>query len=309
MSSLPVSDVPVMPDFVSGTHAFRHNLHTALACLARLRVPASRIHIKPVGKQGVPAGVIVKQSPEAGALLDGGIQLDVAGMGFYHDLPVAMWDSGGEAEPGTRELLESLDDPLQKLTHWIYEGASLLRLAPGNLAAAAKWISLFGLVPEEWPRKHWYNLALLLLELPEIAGSEEAVRFALDRVFGLPVSSSAFRSSLAVLKKSSRTQLGEGASRLGIDLIVGDAFYDLAHLRIDIGPVSLERYEEYVDGSGRQLLNRVLALVLPFHMDYELHWIVLDPKQPPRLGIAEQNCRLQVNSYLGAGQRLAEHTL
>ena len=302
MSSHPVLPAPVMPDFVSGTHAFRHNLHTALACLGRLHVPLSRIHIKPAGLQAFAPGTVVKQMPEAGALLDGNIYLEVSGTGFYHDLPVAMWDSGGEAEPGTLEILEPLDDPLQKLTHWIYEGASLLRLAPGNLAAAARWIAFFGLAPEEWPREYWYSLALLLLELPAIAGSEEAIRFALGRVFNLPVSSTTFRSSLAVLKDSARTQLGRRSSRLGMDFIVGDAFQDLAHIRIEIGPVSLSRHEEYVAGSRRKLLDRLLALVLPVYMDYELHWIVLDPKQPPRLGIAEQNCRLQINSYLGAGR-------
>jgi Type VI secretion, TssG len=309
MSSLPIPSIAVMPDFVSGTHAFHHNMHTALACLARLHIPASRIHIKPTGPQGVPPGTIVRQKPEAGTPLDGNVHLEVAGTGFYQNLPVAMWDSGGEAELGTRELLEPLDDPLQKLVHWIYEGASLLRLAPGNLAAAARWISLFGFAPEEWPRSHWYDLALLLLELPEIAGSEEAVRFALDRVFSLPVSSTIFRSSLAVLKDSARTHLGRNSSRLGVDFIVGDAFHDLAHIRIDIGPVSLSTYEEYAGGGGQKLLGRLLALVLPVYTDYELRWIVLDPVQPPRLGIAEQNCRLQVNSYLGAGYLQPEHRL
>jgi hypothetical protein len=301
MSAHPVLPFPVMPDFTSGTHAFQHNLHTALVCLARLQVPFSRIHIKPAGVQGVAPGTVVRQMPEAGVSLDGHIYLEVAGTGFYHDLPVAMWDSGGEAEPGTREILEPLDDPLQKLTHWIYEGASLLRLASGNLAAAARWIALFGFAPEEWPREYWYNLALLLLELPSIAGSEEAIKFALERVFHLPVSSTTFRSSLAVLKDSARTQLGKKSSRLGMDFIVGDAFHDLAHIRIEIGPISLSRYEEYVSGSRRKLLDRLLTMILPLYMDYELHWVVLDPKQPPRLGVAEQNCRLQINSYLGAG--------
>lgn len=302
MSSHPAPIAPAMPDFVSGTHAFRHNLHTALACLARLHVPVSRIHIKPAGLQGVAPGTVVKQIPEAGTLLNGNIYLEVAGTGFYHDLPVAMWDSGGEVEPGTREILEPLDDPLQKLAHWIYEGASLLRLAPGNLAAAARWIAFFGLTPEEWPREYWYNLALLLLELPAIAGSEKAIALALDRVFDLPVSSITFRSSLAVLKDSVRTQLGRKSCRLGMDFIVGDAFQDLAHIRIEIGPVPLSRYEEYFGGSRRKLLDRLMDLILPVYMDYELHWVVLDPKQPPRLGIAEQNCRLQINSYLGAGR-------
>jgi predicted component of type VI protein secretion system len=229
------------------------------------------------------------------------IELQVAGPAFHHSLPVAMWDSGGEAEPGTRELLEVLDDPLEKLTHWMYEGASLLRLAPDNLAACARWISLFGIAPEEWPRSLWYRLALLLLDLPSIAGSEEAVKTALERVLGLPVNSSSFRHSLAVLKHPTKTRLGERASRIGLDFIVGDAFYDMAHLRVEIGPVPLATYEKYLGSEGRDLLDRLLALVLPVHLDYELRWVVLDPEQAPRLGIAERNCRLQINSYLGKG--------
>ncbi len=299
MSTSALSLPRVMPDFVSGTHGFQHNLHSALACLARLQVPVSRIHIRPVGWHSVPSGTVVGQSPQPGDPLEGIIQLQIAGPAFHHSLPVAMWDSGGEAEPGTRELLEALDDPLVKLTHWMYEGASLLRLSPDNLAACARWLTLFGVSPEQWPRSLWYKLALLLLELPSIAGSRQAVSIALDRVLDLPVKSSEFRSSLAVLKHPTRTRLGEKASQLGLNFIVGDAFYDMAHLRVEIGPVSLPTYEKYLRAEGRELLDRLLMLVLPVHLDYELHWIVLDPEQPPRLGIAEKNCRLQINSYLG----------
>lgn len=309
MSGPLTSTAMFMPDFVSGTHGFQHNLHSALACLARLHVPVSRIHIKPVGWHSVPTGTVIGQSPEPGKPLEGNIYLQVAGPAFHHSLPVAMWDSGGEAEPGTRELLEALDDPLEKLTHWMYEGASLLRLAPDNLAACARWINLFGLAPEQWPRSLWYKLALLLLDLPSVAGSNEAVRTALERVLELPVGSSGFRNSLAVLKHPTKTRLGARASRLSLDFIVGDAFYDMAHLRIEIGPVPLGTYEKYVTGEGRELLDRVLALVLPVHLDYEVRWIVLDPKQAPRLGFAEQNCRLQINSYLGHVHGFSESRL
>ncbi|HEX3437331.1 MAG TPA: type VI secretion system baseplate subunit TssG [Pseudacidobacterium sp.] len=309
MSSQPILTSLIMPDFISGGHAFRHDLHSALACLARLQVPVSRIHIQPIGWHSVPTGTIVGQAPAAGQPLEGDIHLQIAGAAFHHSLPVAMWDSGGEAEPGTREMLEALDDPLEKLGHWMYEGASLLRLSPDNLAACARWINLFGLAPEDWPRSLWYKLALLLLDLPAVAGSEEAVRIAFERVLNLQVRATAFRRSLAVLKHPTKTRLGTRASRLALDFIVGDAFHDMAHLRAEIGPVSLATYEKFVNGDGAKLLERVLSLVLPVHMDYELRWIVLDPEQAPRLGFAEHNCRLNINSYLGSARTQRDLTL
>lgn len=294
----------VMPDFVSGTHAFRHHLHSAMACLDFLRVPPSRISIRAVGRCSFPDGAIVGQSPRPGAPLAGDVRLDVAGASFHHYLPVALWDSGGDAEPGTRELLEVLDDPLKKLSHWMYEGASLLRLAQDNLAACARWISLFGFVPEEWPRTLWYRLALLLLDLPAVAGSENAARTALERVFDLPVRASCFRSSVTMLRLPATTRLGVQASRPGVDFILGDSFQDIARLRVEVGPVPLDVYEYYACGDGARLVNRLLALVLPLHQDYELGWLMPDPAQPPRLGIAERNCRLGLNSYLGSAQNM-----
>lgn len=291
----------VMPDFISGNHAFSHDVHSALACLARLDVPANRIHIKASGWHGVPAGTVVAQHPAPGGMVDETITLEVAGASFHHALPVAMWESGGEAEPGTRELLEVFDDPLQKLHHWMHEGGSLLRIAPDNYAACARWINLFGLLPEDWPREMWYRLVLLLLDLPKLESGEAGIRRALERIPGLPLKGVSFQRSLAVLDDRNTSRLGSCASRLGVDLVVGDAFEDLAHLRIEIGPVDLDTYDRYAEGSGRHLLDRVLALVLPFHLDYEIRWAVLDASRAPQLGIAGCNARLGINSHLGSG--------
>jgi predicted component of type VI protein secretion system len=210
-----------------------------------------------------------------------------------------MWESGGEAEPGTRELLEVFDDPLQKLRHWMHEGGSLLRISPDNLAACARWMLLFGLNLEDWPREHWYNLVLLLLDLPALERGGAGIRRALERVPGLPLKSMSFQPSLALLEEKNISRLGSHASRLGVDLIVGDAIEDLAHLRIVIGPVDLDVYDKYAMGNGRRLLDQVLALILPFHLDYEIRWVVLDAERAPQLGFAECNGRLGVNSYLG----------
>lgn len=305
-SRLQEQQIPVMPDFISGTSAFSHNLHSALACLAHLDVPANRIHIKAAGWHGVPDGTVVAQDPAPGQGLDGTITLEVAGASFHHALPVAMWESGGEAEPGTRELLEVFDDPLQKLRHWMHEGGSLLRISPDNLAACARWMTLFGVSPEDWPREFWYRLVLLLLDLPGLDSGEAGIRTALEWLPGLPLKRLSFQPSLALLENKNISRLGEHASRLGVDLVVGDAFEDLAHLRIEIGPVELDIYDTYATGAGHRLLDQVLALVLPLHLDYEVRWVVLDPTRAPQLGIAECNGRLGINSYLGSNFELAE---
>lgn len=289
----------VMPDFLSGDYAFAHDVHSALACLAQLNVPANRIHIKSAGWHSVPEGSVVGQRPAPGASLEGPITLEVAGPSFHHSLPVAMWESGGEAEPGTRELLEVFDDPLQKLRHWMHEGGSLLRISPDNLAACARWMMLFGLNLEDWAPEHWYNLVLLLLDLPTLERGESGIRRALERVPGLPLKAASFQPSLALLEEKNISHLGSHASRLGVDLIVGDAIEDLAHLRIVIGPVELEIYDRYATGNGKHLLDQVLALILPFHLDYEIRWVVLDAERAPQLGFAECNGRLGINSYLG----------
>lgn len=296
-----------MPDFTTGTHAGRHVLDSALACLAEMQVPSSRIHVRMAGRDAATDGAILLQSPPPGALLtgDAAIILETAGFGFVHALPSGMWESGGEAEPGTFELLEVFDDPLRKLESWAREGSALFRLTPDNLGACARWLSLFGIRAEDWPHELWYRLAILLAELPRLAGSEEGVRVMLETLFALPVARLSWRASLAVVDPALVSQLGARASRLGVDAVVGDAVEDLAHLSIVLGPVTLADYDQYASGPRRDLLARALDLILPAFVDYEISWTVLDAQRMPRLGIAEENSRLGINSHLGSGRHTA----
>jgi hypothetical protein len=293
---------PLMPDFTSGTHAFRHTADSALACLAAMSLSAGRIHLRRTGRESVPEGTIVAQYPQAGEPLDAGaqIRLNVAGLGFTHALPVGMWDSGGEAEPGTREMLEGIDNPLLKLEHWAHEGVALFRISDADQLACERWMGLFGVRSDDWPRELWFRLASLLAQIPALACSQEGMRLVLGVLFQIPIESLTYQRSVAMLPRDRTTLLGARASRLGVDSVLGDAVEDLAHLVITLGPVSLETYEIFAEGDRRRLLRRALEYLMPAFQDYEITWTVKDVAQCPRLGIAERNSRLGINTHLGS---------
>jgi Type VI secretion, TssG/PASTA domain len=297
-----VPPLPLMPDFTSGTHAFRHTADSALACLAAMSISAGRIHLRRTGRESVPEGTIVAQHPRAGEPLDAGaqIRLNVAGLGFTHALPVGMWDSGGEAEPGTREMLEGIDNPLLKLEHWAHEGAALFRISDADRLACERWMGLFGVRSGDWPRELWFRLASLLAQIPALACSEEGMRLVLGVLFQIPIESLTYQRSVAMLPSDRTTLLGQRASRLGVDSVLGDAVEDLAHLVITLGPVSLETYEIFAEGDRSRLLRRALEYLMPAFQDYEIAWTVKDVAQCPRLGIAERNSRLGINTHLGS---------
>jgi Type VI secretion, TssG/PASTA domain len=293
--------LPIMPDLTSGTHAFRHTVDSALASLAAMRISAARIHLRRTGREALPEGTIVAQYPPAGEPLDPDtpVRLDVAGLGFTHALPVGMWDSGGEAEPGTREMLEGIDNPLVKLEHWAHEGAALFRISETDLLACERWMALFGVKSSEWPREIWFRLASLLAQLPTLACSEEGMRLVLQVLFQIPIENLTYQRSLAMLHREKTTLFGERASRLGVDMVLGDAVEDLAHLRITLGPVSLATYEAFAEGERGRLLRRALDYLIPAFQDYEIAWTVEDAGRCPQLGVRERNSRLGVNTHLG----------
>lgn len=301
----PQTNAPVnagMPELTRGTHAFRHTVDSALASLAAMRISATRIHLRRSGREAVPDGIVVGQSPVAGTPLEPDTQiiLDIAGLGFGHALPVGMWDSGGESEPGTKEILQGIDDPLEKLRHWSHEGAALFRIAEADLMACERWMALFGIRASDWPRTLWFRLASLLAQLPTLACSEEGLRLVLNVLFRIPIESMRYQRSLAMIRREMTTQLGTRASHLGVETVLGDAVEDLAHLRIALGPVSLKTYEVFAEGEQGKLLRRALEYLMPAFLDYELVWIVEDATRCPRLGIPECNSRLGVNSHLGS---------
>ena len=301
----------IMPAFSLGTEAHRHSIHSALSTLAALGVPAERISILRTGREAIAAGTVVRQYPPPGdpLLPDTAVRLHIAGLGFNHALPVGLWDSGGETHAGTREILEGLDDPLEKLGHWFHEGAPLFRISPDDLGACARWLTLFGVDTEGWPHALWYRLASLIAGMAEFSCSSDGTAFVLESLLGLPLSRMTYVPTFTAVPQASLSSLGAQASRLGIDLVAGDAVEDLATLELEIGPVSLEVFEQFAEyPEGERLLRQTLEMVLPVSGDYTVRWTVLDKSRAPRLGMRESNSRLGINTHLGneLGQLLTE---
>jgi hypothetical protein len=300
---------PRMPMFAEGTHAHAHSIHSALASLMALGVAVHRIIIRRTGRESVMPGTVVRQWPAAGIAIlpDTLVYLDIAGLGFTHALPVGMWDSGGETHVGTREILEPFDDPLEKLKHWFHEGAPLFRIAPDDLAACMRWMQLFGLDAGEWPRELWYRLASLIASVPELSCSQDGCRFILSTLLDLPVQSFSYHPSVRALPLASLSYLGTQASRLGIDLLIGDSVEDFAMLQVEVGPVTLETYEYYSENEkGIWLLRRTLEMIMPASTNYDVRWSVLDRNRAPQLGMREHNARLGINTYMGGALQTEE---
>jgi len=293
--------VPVMPDFSTPYRGFHHTVDSALEVLFRLGVSPSRITLRMEGR-GYPSHQVVSQRPPAGSPLPPGqsIVLSVAGLGFFHSLPAGMWDKGGEAEAGTQEIVEVLDDPIQKAAHWVRDGACLFDVHPDNPDACARWIRLFGLSPEEWPREVWYDLSLLLPSVHRLAGKDIGIRLALQIVLKMPLHEIRRKRAHSYMDDDDLSLLGGASSRLGVDSILGDRIETVSRLILVIGPVPLTTHDRYQREDDARVLDSVIRLCLPMHHSYRIFWRVQNPGDGPRLGLAEQNSVLGVNTYLGA---------
>lgn len=304
--------IPRMPMLAGATHAHAHSIHSALASLTALGISAHRIVIRRTGRESVMPGTVVRQQPIAGApiLPDTFIHLDIAGLGFTHALPVGMWDSGGETHAGTSEILEPFDDPFEKLKHWFHEGAPLFRIAPGDSAACMRWLRLFGVDAIEWPRGLWYRLASVIASVPQLSCSQGGCAFVLHTLLDLPVQSFSYHPSVSVLPPHMLSSLGIHASRLGIDLVMGETVEDFATLQVELGPVALETYEHYTETEeGNLLLHRTLKMIMPASTHYDVRWCVLDRNRAPRLGMKKHNARLGINTHMGGILVAKEHDL
>lgn len=291
----------VMPELAVSHYGFRHTVDSALEIFATLGVSPSRITLRMAG-MGLPSRWVSAQKPAPGTPLGSGqeIELEIAGLGYFQNLPVACWDSGGEHQAGTREMLNVVDDAYQKAAHWLNEGARLFDIGPNNQDACGRWIALFGLSPEHWPPETWYRLAVLLPSLQSLAGKEFGIRFALHWMLGLPLETLRMKARFRYLREEQLSLLGDNMSRLGVDAIAGDRVEDLAQVEIVIGPVPLDTYYHFQDQDSRYLLEAVLYLLTPCHQRFTVGWSIEDRTRPPRLGLEQFNSRLGLNSYLGA---------
>jgi hypothetical protein len=291
---------PIMPDFCQGTHGFHHTLDSSLEILAAMGISSSRISIQMAGP-GWPAYWVVAQSPSPGAHLtaDLAVSLSIAGPSVFYSLPAGMWDTGGELELGTREILELFDDPLEKASHWIREGARLLDVSRNNLPACARWVKLFGVDAEVWPKNQWYALALLVPNLHRLAGKEAGIRLALRTLLGLPLMEIRGSREFTWLPESELSRLSAQANRLGRDSILGDRIEDLECLTLIIGPVSLATYSNFQTSEKQSELDSVLALCAPCYHKLRIQWTVDYQDRSPRLGLEQENGRLGINSRMG----------
>ncbi len=292
----------MMPDFVQNTAGFAHTVDSAVHVLDALGISESRLtlHMAGSGKAGMQ---VVRQSPSPGTRLTPSVPvaLWISGFGFFNALPLPMREQGGEAEMGTRELSQLFDDPLQKAAQWMRAGAPLFRIGPEKYAACRRWIGLFEIDSSRWPEEMLYPLALLAPTLATMAGREVGIRLAFLVLLGVPVSKILYDRAYRLLAQEDHSLLGSRASRLGCDLLVGDRQLDMDSMTIQLGPVSFDVYREFQSEYGHRLLQMTADLCVSAYQNYFVTWLLEDPREAPRLGVATKNSYIGLNFHLGRG--------
>lgn len=293
---------PTMPNLTRPRYGFSHTIDSALTSLARAGITAERITIKS-GGPGWRSRRVVAQDPAPGTALtaDRDVRLTVGGEGLLYYLPTGMREGSREDEIGTEELMALFDDPVEKAAYFVRQGGLYFDLRPENAIGCARWIRLFGVAPEDWPREKWGQMVVLLPRLHTAAGTEDGLRLALKTLLDLDVKRVGWVPHVTLLSAEQMSSLGARASQLGVDLVVGNGLEDEAALRMTLGPVALADYETYHAGEGARRLEQVLRLVLPYYLEYHVDWLVGDDSRAPQLGVAEVNSVLGINSHLGGG--------
>jgi hypothetical protein len=308
MSLLKHSDdelAVVMPNLVSPRYGFNHTFDSALVSLLALGLEPERITALRTGPGGGKLR-IVAQEPAAGRRLGAQEQvvLSVAGEGLFDRLPMGLrHDRGSETEPGVDSLLIPFDDASEKAGCYVRQGGLYFDLRPGNPVGCARWIRLFGIVPEEWPENCWYPLAQFLPSLHRISGQESGIRLGVKMLLGLNIARLEWGSRSTLIVEEARTRVGDVATRLGVDFVVGRAVEDEAVLKIVLGPMTLAEYRRHQKDEMKALLAKVMDLVLPCHIVHDADWLVGYPEYCPRLNTDEENMVLGINMHLG--QRIA----
>ena len=293
--------VDLMPDVVQPRHGFHHTIDSALLALLRLGVETDRITVRKAGR-GWGRSRVIEQQPAAGAPLrqDVVVELTVEGDGMFHHLPVGMREASRDGEIGTRELVSIFDDAVEKAAVYMRLGGPFFNVRPENPGGCARWIKLFGVEPEVWPKEKWYKLAILLPCLRYLTGRESGLRLAMRMLLDLEIASISWRPRRTLMDASDRSLLGSAMSRLGVDMIVGDGIDDEALMEITLRAETLEEFRRRHTDEGQKRINQVMRLVAPYHWVYRFKWLIGDVSLAPRLGIEVQNAVLGVNSHLGS---------
>ena len=202
-------------------------------------------------------------------------------------------------EAGVDSLLVPFDDASEKASCYVRQGGLYFDLRPNNPVGCARWIRLFGIVPEEWPEDYWYPLAQLLPSLHRFSGQEAGIRLGVKLLFGLSIAQLQWGTQNTLLVEGVRTRVGDLSTRLGVDFIVGKAVEDEAVLKILLGPMTLAEYRRHQSAQMKELLDKAMDLVLPCHIIHKLDWLVGNPDYCPRLKTDEENSVLGINMHLG----------
>lgn len=292
--------IEVMPDLMRPRHGFSHTVDSALVALMRLGIGSERVTIRKAGR-GWGKSRVIDQQPPAGKPLtpEMVVELTIEGDSMFHQLPVGMHEASRDGEIGTRELISIFDDAVEKASVYVRLGGLIFDVRPGNPGGCARWIRLFGIDPENWPKAKWYKLAIILPCLRYLTGRESGLRLAMRMLLNLEIASITWRPRRTLMHPSDRSLLGSQASRLGVDLLVGDGIDDEALMEITLRAKTLDKYRRFQTDEGQRRIAQVMRLVAPYHWVYQFKWLVGDVDRPPRLGIEIENAVLGVNSHLG----------
>jgi hypothetical protein len=293
-----------MPDFTTGAYRYFHTMASALESLYRAGVSPRQITIRAAGS-GWKTHRVISQNPAPDTPLTPATEvvLSVQGSPLFETLPSGMRDADDRNGPTTKQIMNLLDDPLQKLDHLLDSPSNWFELSPDKPVICSRFIRLFGLNAEAWPKDLWFPLATFLPSLPRVGGTERGIRQALRLLLDLGVFQLYWRPRVISIAAPEYTLLSEKFSRLGTDATLGRSVPAFDSLVIVLGPVSLEQHSEY-QNEKRGLVRQVLDLVLPFTLategeTFRLRFQVGDPRQRPKLGISRMNSVLGVNSRIG----------
>jgi hypothetical protein len=296
-----IEELDLMPDVIKSRHGFHHTIDSALLTLSRIGIGTDRITIKKAGR-GWARSRVVDQHPPAGTPItqDLVVELSIEGDSMFYHLPVGMQEASNDGEIGTRELVSIFDDAVEKAAVYIRLGGLFFDVRPSNPVGCARWIKLFGIEPEDWPKERWYRLAILLPCLRYLTGRESGLRLSMRMLLDLEIVSITWCPRRTLMDASDRSLLGSRASRLGVDLIVGDGVDDEALMEITLRAETLEKFRRHQTGEGQKRIDQVMRLVAPYHWVYRFNWLIGDVDRAPRLGLEIENAVLGLNSHLGS---------
>jgi hypothetical protein len=296
-----IEKIDLMPDLIRPRHGFNHTVDSALLTLLRLGIGTDRITIRKAGR-GWARSRVIEQQPAVGILLtqEMVVELTVEGDSMFYHLPVGMHEASNDGEIGTREMVSIFDDAVEKAAVYMRLGGLFFDVRPSNPEGCARWIKLFGIEPGDWPKERWYRLAILLPCLRYLTGRESGLRLSMRMLLDLEIASITWRPRRTLMDASDRSLLGERASRLGVDMIVGDGIDDEALMEITLRAETLEKFRRHQTDEGQRRIDQVMHLVAPYHWIYRFKWLIGDVNRAPRLGIEMDNAVLGLNSHLGS---------